>query len=1200
MSAASRVEELRQTLCHGHPENYGAILGNCALALIGEGAGDPVANTSRAIDVIREARRFFPEGGEQRGLSLLHEGIAHSTLAQLGSDQSGNLAIAERAFRQAMVCFPAGSAWAGGCLMNLAQLLALRVSFGLATTSSLVEAVSLYQQARARLPPGVELANCLAGEAEVRFRLAKHGADPVPNLQVSINLYRAACLLVPLGDERRSRWPADRAAALLILAEHGVRSRENVEEALRDLLAVRPFFSPSSEQFATCLSNETSVRLLLVQMGVDVDTHLHAILETSGQAEAWASIDPAASVGLLLNGAAAHLEIAHRGAEVQANFALALRLCARARRAAGHTPELATRCALLAGTIRSAIGETGNDAQRQLARAIRLFGQVREAKPPSSGDLLAAFLNEALARERLACVGVDSLGHLDSALALYREAKAIASANSAGLARCLNGESRVRVIQAEHNDRTRENLMSAVRLSDASADICRAEGLVTDLAIALITKATALQALADEGVDGPSNLDAAIETYGAAIELTRREALVRYRGTTLMNQGTALLTRGWERERSQADVLQALALFQEAALLFPPDERTALDCLLNEGIAYQYLFEMGVDRAASLDRAALLFSRAGEQLAALGHPGRALKAFKNLGLLLLAQERAAEAVVAFDRAIAASEESRAGTVLPRDRQKLLEDQASLYLASVEACLACGQDKRALELVERSRARGLQDLLDDDGMGRSGLTAETSGQSRDLRRRAAAIEARLSGRSAALYGVADLAVSVSLAAERRKVREEMAALETIPIVDGRSLSIQEILAVPSLLARPVVVLSVGRQRSMAFLVTTEGGLERISLPDLDLSVVMRWLVGSPEERGLGGWMGTYVRLRELEVGRPVWRAVMEEVLRDAYARLMEPIHRRLRGLGARRMALVVAGQLSVLPLHAASWTEGGRTRYVAEDMEILYAPATAVLKHTVERRHEEPTRFLGVMTSGDGATLKFAEWELLRVAAVVGARLDRGATLTLFDSGAVRSEVVRLVSTCPWLHFSCHGASDPTDPRDSALSLHGGERFDLADLLALTPAQKPRLVVMSACETAVSTTALTLGGEFLGLPAGWLVAGAQSVIGSLWTVADAPTALLMIRMSELLVAGNEIPTALAEAQRWLRNLDVETILTELESDPLADRDLVWQTRALLDGLGEHPFAHPDHWAGFVACGSPDPLFGAHAGDSSTSR
>lgn len=1200
--AASRIVEISQALRDESAENYGAILGNCALALINEEAGDPVANTSRAIDLIREARCFFSEASEQSGLSLLHEGIAHSTLAERGCDQLENLMIAERAFRQAAAGFPVDSAWAGGCMMNLAQIIALRVRFGFAPTSSLSEAVSFYQQARARLPRGArDLPNCLAGEAEARLKLAKHGIDPVRNLQVSADLYRAARVLVPPQDERTFRWLADRAAALSMLAEHGVRSRENLEMALRDLQSARSVFSSASDQFATCLFNETSIRLQLATTGVDVDANLHAILESSAGAAVWFAVDRASSVGLLLNGAAAYLELANRGTNVTSNFSRALRLCAHARRMAGNLPDLATRCALLEGTTRSAIGEAGINSRRQLTRAVRLFRDVRAARPPNASDVLAVLLNEALARERLACVGVDPGGQLDIALALYQEAQPLASPGSAGLVRCLIGESRVRVIQAEIGERTEENLTSAVRLSSSVVEICRAEGFISDLAIALITKATALQALAESGVDRVSKLDAAIATYDEAIAVTRGAALVRYLGKSLMNQGTALLARGEERGHSASDLLRAISLFQEAALLFPPDDSAAFECVLNEGIAYQYLFQSGVDSDASLERALLLFSRAGEQLAATGHSRSAMSAFKNLGMLLLDQGRAQEAVGSFDRAIAASEQIRDGTVLPQDRQRWLEDQASLFMAAVEACLASGFDGRALEHAERGRARGLQDLLNYQTLDRADLPGDLSTRVRDLRQQAAAIEASLSSLSPQVQGARYETARARVETERRRVREEIATLQQeIGGLNGAapvavpSLAIDEILTLPDRVARPVVVLSVGHKHSTAFLITSGRGLETIAMTDLNVGVVARWLVGSPEEGLFGGWMGTYIRYREGQVSTNSWRTVMDKVLREIYTKLMKPIHRRLRDIGVRKVVLVASGHLSILPLHAASWDEEGRTRYVADEIEILYAPATSVLKHAVERRYGEPERFLGVMTSGLGAPLKFAEWEISRLAGVVGDRLGRSAVHTLCGESAIRSQVIRLMSTCQWLHFSCHGVTNPTDPRDSALALHRGERLGLSELLTLQPPPNSRLVVMSACETAVSTTALTFGGEFLGLPAGWMVAGTSSVVGSLWTVGDMPTALLMVRMSELLIAGNEIPTALAEAQRWLRNLDSAGILAEFESDPLVNRDLLLRARAELRGR-ERPFAHPENWAAFVAYGSPVPLFGARNAD-----
>ena len=72
---------------------------------------------------------------------------------------------------------------------------------------------------------------------------------------------------------------------------------------------------------------------------------------------------------------------------------------------------------------------------------------------------------------------------------------------------------------------------------------------------------------------------------------------------------------------------------------------------------------------------------------------------------------------------------------------------------------------------------------------------------------------------------------------------------------------------------------------------------------------------------------------------------------------------------------------------------------------------------------------------------------------------------------------------------------------------------LAYLLGQMRLEVARLVILSACETGIGFDPNRQGEEYLGLPAGFIVAGAMSVIGSLWSVPDLATALLMVRLIE---------------------------------------------------------------------------------------
>jgi CHAT domain-containing protein/tetratricopeptide (TPR) repeat protein len=102
----------------------------------------------------------------------------------------------------------------------------------------------------------------------------------------------------------------------------------------------------------------------------------------------------------------------------------------------------------------------------------------------------------------------------------------------------------------------------------------------------------------------------------------------------------------------------------------------------------------------------------------------------------------------------------------------------------------------------------------------------------------------------------------------------------------------------------------------------------------------------------------------------------------------------------------------------------------------------------------------------------------------------------------------------------------------------------------------RLAVLSACETGRGTPAA--GEGTLGLVRGFRLAGARSVVASLWKVDDAATTLLMERFYDAFLDRKLAPcAALREAARTVR--------------------------AFTDAGGNKPFAAPRYWAAFVAYG-----------------
>src|SRR5207248_10564834 len=119
-----------------------------------------------------------------------------------------------------------------------------------------------------------------------------------------------------------------------------------------------------------------------------------------------------------------------------------------------------------------------------------------------------------------------------------------------------------------------------------------------------------------------------------------------------------------------------------------------------------------------------------------------------------------------------------------------------------------------------------------------------------------------------------------------------------------------------------------------------------------------------------------------------------------------------------------------------------------------------------------------------------------------------------------------------------------------------------------------------------------GGEgSLGFSQALFLAGARSLILSLWQVDDTATALLMTRFYENLLgkrAGLTQPlpkaAALQEAHSWLRQLTARDIAAELAHLPQlrgGERE-----KPLAVSRSEHPYAHPYYWSAFILIGDPN--------------
>ena len=113
-----------------------------------------------------------------------------------------------------------------------------------------------------------------------------------------------------------------------------------------------------------------------------------------------------------------------------------------------------------------------------------------------------------------------------------------------------------------------------------------------------------------------------------------------------------------------------------------------------------------------------------------------------------------------------------------------------------------------------------------------------------------------------------------------------------------------------------------------------------------------------------------------------------------------------------------------------------------------------------------------------------------------------------------------------------------NPLSSCLLLHSDTATERASKLTLSDLlverlEGSKLVVLSACSTGVTEESLT--DEYVGLPAGFLYAGCETVVASLWPVDDECTTMLMREFyREMRRLTNDAPAALRAAMLWLRD------------------------------------------------------------------
>ena len=542
---------------------------------------------------------------------------------------------------------------------------------------------------------------------------------------------------------------------------------------------------------------------------------------------------------------------------------------------------------------------------------------------------------------------------------------------------------------------------------------------------------------------------------------------------------------------------------------------------------------------------------------------------------------------------------------PREARDLISQAGPLFGEAAFAAAQRGERETALSLASEGRARQMAVALKLQALE---LPADKRQRFDELR---AAIRA------------AEGAGEATQGSERRAAIDRLVALrgELLDLVKSASrgeagsvlAQAGSIVAAGGAIVMPILTKVGGKILIVTAAGNSGGSLAVVDLPEMTTATLDVLVRGEPKDGGTGGWLGVYnvnylEDAAEFERRWPEWLAAVGDLGPQLWRLFGGRLHAALQERGVAsgsRLIWLPSGALGILPLGLAQ--DPVSKRRLADDYEIAYAPSLEALTASQQRSAATVPRTLAVIINPTG-DLAGTEKE----GGIVASHFPSQSRTLLEREAATPEAVLAALKGRSHWHFASHGTFEWDDPRQSALLMHGLAPLSVEKLLATGGLGRPRLVVLSACETGLYDINRN-PDEFLGLPGAFTALGAAGVLGTLWPVSDDATALLIARFYELhMSAGLDPSTALSRAQAWLReatdvDLDTYAKLAAAEGR-LASRHVVEIERArtargltsssnrgfverAAPGAGKgdlgiaaaRPYAHPYYWAGFIITG-----------------
>jgi CHAT domain-containing protein len=685
------------------------------------------------------------------------------------------------------------------------------------------------------------------------------------------------------------------------------------------------------------------------------------------------------------------------------------------------------------------------------------------------------------------------------------------------------------------------------------------------------------------------DLPKAIRCYKQALTVYTEESFPWGWALACNNLGIAYLCNS--EGNLTENLEQAIHYFQQALRVRTP-EASPKDWAMtqnNLGAAYRDL--------GKVDEAIHCFGQVLEVYQPGDFPVECLTAGRNLGNLAFGANRWQEAIAGYSAAIDAVEQSRSWANTDKRRQEILSAAIDVYAKMVQACINTDRIDRALEYVERSKARNLVELLAARDIYPKGNVPQTVIEELDrLRREIVGEQRRIEMRSGVgqitnLETLPALSASPDSRTYLNQLQQELDELiqQNIQPYDETFSLTQRVEPVTFEQVRDLLPNS--QTALIEWYIAEDTLLAFIVTPHSQTPFV--WQSSTQDYQVLMTWISTY--LTTYYDNKEQWQLALTEQLQQLATILNLDYLLFLIPSDCSQLILIPHRFLHLFPLHAlpagngnslfATETQSSHTSCLLDRFlgGVRYAPSCQLLQLTQNWKRTNFSHLFGVQNPT--LDLAYSDIEM----AIIQEAFHPHAEILVKAEARKEAIVDRCLQAAHCVHFACHGIFDLESPLRSALVLAGVDLNEvelercltLGEIFGLNLSQC-RLVTLSACETGL-TDPTSLSDEYIGLPSGFLYAGSPSVVSSLWTISDISTAFLITKFYNDLQQGVSVAVALNQAQRWLRDATGDELQQWMEEQQLPLNSTLKMSLQRRFRQNRYPFQSPFYWAAFCAVG-----------------